>query len=99
MGQGMLRRKKGSSAPGFSAAALPGLRHLQSSLPVVPVHVCDTPGQSPGVIWRGLYWQGRFAVSNLSLKTHLMISTVFAEAIWEPRSSMKPLELMFLLLS
>ena len=80
-------------------AALSGLRQVQPYLPIFThVHVCNTVGQSPGIIWRGLYWQGKFAISNLSLKKPHMITTVFAEAIWELGSSMNTLELRFLLL-
>lgn len=80
-------------------AALSGLRQVQRYLPIFThVHVCNTVGQSPGIIWCGLYWQGKFAISNLSCKKLHMVTTVFAEAIWELGSSMSPSELRFLLL-
>lgn len=81
-------------------AALSGLRQVQRYLHIFThAHVCNTAAQSPGIIWCGLYWQGKFAISNLPLKKPHTITALFAEVIWELRSSMNPLELRFLLLA
>lgn len=80
-------------------AALSGLRQVQRYLPIFThVRVCNTVGQSPGIIWCGLYWQGKFAISNLSCKKTHVITTAFAEAIWELGGFMSPSELRFPLL-